>query len=127
MPPKSDRIAYGEYLTTAASCYDCHTKQEKGQYVGEPFAGGTEFLLPNNTVATSPNITPSKKALGNWTTEQFVARFKVYVDSAYVSPEVGEGDPHTPMPWTMYGGMTKEDLSAIFAYLQTVKAVDPSE
>jgi len=27
------------------------------------------------------------------------------------------------MPWTMYGGMTDEDLGAIYEYLRTVPAV----
>lgn len=27
------------------------------------------------------------------------------------------------MPWKMYGGMTDDDLDAIFAYLQTLKPV----
>jgi hypothetical protein len=27
------------------------------------------------------------------------------------------------MPWTMYAGMTDEDLGAIYSYLRTVKPV----
>mgnify|MGYP001318790820 CR=1 FL=1 len=27
------------------------------------------------------------------------------------------------MPWTMYAGMTEEDLNAIYSYLRTVKPV----
>jgi len=28
------------------------------------------------------------------------------------------------MPWTMYAGMTEEDLGAIYEYLRTVKPVN---
>jgi len=34
-PDPSDHVAYGEYLVTAASCGDCHTKKEKGKITGE--------------------------------------------------------------------------------------------
>ncbi len=120
IPEKSKLAAYGKYLITAASCYDCHTKQEQGQYIGNPYAGGMEFPLPNGTTITSTNITPHEKGLGSWTVGQFVQRFKVFKDSSYVFPDVKEGDHQTIMPWSMYAGMSEEDLTAIFAYLQTI-------
>ena len=43
-PDPSDRLAYGKYLTTIASCVTCHTQMERGQPVpGMAFAGGLEF------------------------------------------------------------------------------------
>lgn len=30
----------------------------------------------------------------------------------------------TIMPWTMYGGMTAEDLGAIYTYLSTVRPIN---
>ncbi len=120
IPPKSDRIAYGKYLVTAASCNDCHTKQEKGKFVGAPFAGGFEFKFPDGSVVTSANITPHPTGIGNWTEEKFIARFKNYTDSSYVSPIIKPGEFQSMMPWTMYAGMTNEDLSAIYQYLKTL-------
>ncbi|HEY5919236.1 MAG TPA: cytochrome C, partial [Chryseolinea sp.] len=88
------------------------------------FGGGREFGFPDGSRVSSANITPDKETgIGNWTREQFVARFKMYTDSSYVLPSVGPGEFNTIMPWTMYAGMTEEDLSAIFAYLQTVAPI----
>lgn len=56
----------------------------------------------------------------------FVDRFKSYVDNTYVSNKIEKGNFNTVMPWTMYGNMKKEDLKAIFAYLQTVKPIKNS-
>ena len=83
-----------------------------------------EFSSPNGIVR-SPNITMHKQTgIGNWTKEAFIARFKAYVDSSYVSPKLAPGELNTPMPWTMYAGMKQEDLGAMYAYLSTIKPID---
>lgn len=125
MPDPSDQMAYGKYLVTAAACYDCHTKQEKGTFIGEPFAGGMNFNFEDGSIVRSANITPDPKTgIGNWTQSQFVTRFKQYADTAYVSPTIKAGDFQTFMPWTMYAGMTEEDLGAIFVYLRSLQPVN---
>lgn len=123
-PDPDNPVEYGEYLVTIAACTECHTKQEQGKVVGQPYAGGMEFPLPNNRVVTSANITPHARGIGSWTEDQFVARFKQYRDSSYVSPEMGENDAQTIMPWVMFAGMEERDLRAIYAYLQTLEPVD---
>jgi mono/diheme cytochrome c family protein len=123
-PDPSDRLAYGKYLVTAAACYDCHTEQKQGEFVGEDFAGGMEFNMPDGALLRSPNLTPHTSGLAGWTEERFVQRFKMYTDSAYVSPPVGPDQMQTLMPWTMYGGMTEQDLAAIFYYLQNLEPKD---
>jgi len=124
-PNPEDKLAYGEYLMNAAACYDCHTRQEKGQFVGKDFAGGMEFKLVDGSIVRSSNITPHlETGLGNWTEAQFVERFKLYGDSAFVPHEVTKGDFQTIMPWTMYGGLEERDLKAMFAYLQSLEAVE---
>lgn len=124
MPDKSDRIAYGKYVFTMASCNDCHTQQVQGAPVeGMELAGGFEFPLPTGTV-WSANITPDlETGIGSWTEEMFVQRFKAYADSSYTPHAVGEGEFNTVMPWKMYAGMEEEDLQAIFTYLQSLKPV----
>lgn len=125
IPPETDVVNYGKYVVTAASCSDCHTNQEKGQIVGEPFAGGFNFKFPDGSMATSANITPDKlTGIGSWTKEQFIQRFKMYADSTYHSSKVSSGDFQSVMPWTMYAGMTITDLSAIYEYLRTIKPVE---
>ncbi|MCB0804760.1 MAG: hypothetical protein KDC05_03125, partial [Bacteroidales bacterium] len=46
--PSADPVKHGEYLITAAACYDCHTMMdERGQFNEEmAYAGGMEFGLP---------------------------------------------------------------------------------
>lgn len=124
IPAPSDKIAYGEYMTNAAACYDCHTRQEKGDFIGEPFAGGQEFKLPNGTIVRSANLTPHETGIGSWDEASFIAKFKFYTDSAFVPHKVGDGEFQTIMPWMMYAGMTEEDLGAIFAYLQSLEPID---
>ena len=123
-PDTSDVLAYGSYLVTMASCEECHTPAEKGQKLpGMNFAGGFKFQMPGGLLI-SPNISPSTTTgIGNWTKEQFLARFKAATDSNFTRP-VGEKDFNTIMPWTMYATMTESDLSAIYAYLRSVPAVD---
>lgn len=124
IPPKSDVIDYGRYLITAAACTDCHTRMERGEFVGEPYAGGNEYLMPDGSIIRAANITPHQTGIGNWTKEQFVKRFRMYADTSYVPHQVGPGQFQTIMPWMMYGGMDEEDLGAIFEYLQTLPPVD---
>ena len=124
-PDPSDQLAYGAYMVNASGCVECHTQVKQGQIIPEvSFGGGREFSFPDGSIVRSSNISTEKQTgIGNWTREQFVARFKMYTDSSYVLPSVGPGEFNTIMPWTMYAGMTEEDLSAIFAYLQTVAPI----
>jgi hypothetical protein len=73
----------------------------------------------------SSNISPdSETGIGTWTQEMFIARFKAYADSSYVPASVSPGEFNTIMPWTMYAKMKEEDLSAIYAFLETVKPIE---
>ena len=126
MPPKEDLIKYGEYITNAALCMDCHTVNIKGEYQMDRYMAGG-FKMPMNSGGTvfSANITPDKKTgIGNWTEIQFLARFKMYADSSYVPHSVNPGEFNTMMPWAYYSRMKEDDLKAIFAYLQSIKPVE---
>ncbi|MBK9018059.1 MAG: c-type cytochrome [Saprospiraceae bacterium] len=123
-PDASDKVAYGKYLVTAAICIECHTKSENGAYTGKPFAGGMEFPLEDGSVVRSSNITPHATGIGNWSSAQFVQRFKMYTDSSYTAPKVQTGDFQTVMPWDSYSGMTESDLLAIYEYLKTLEPVE---
>ncbi len=122
IPPKSDKVAYGKYLTNAAGCRECHTKDKQGQIIPElEYSGGREFKFPDGSACVSANITPDRETgIGAWTSDLFVTRFKMYADSAFVLPDAAPGEFNTIMPWTMYAHMEQEDLEAIYSYLQTV-------
>lgn len=124
-PKASDQLAYGAYLVNASGCVECHTQVDKGQIIQElVFSGGREFKFPDGSTVRSANITADHETgIGKWTKQEFLARFKAFGDSTYQAPSVKPGEFNTIMPWTMYGKMTDEDLSAIFTYLQTVSPI----
>ncbi len=125
IPEQQDKINYGKYLITAAGCIDCHTKQDKGRFVGEPYAGGFEFRNNNGSIVRSANLTPDKTTgLGAWTIDEFVNRFKIYSDSSYAVQKSNMTDYQTVMPWTRYAGMSATDLEAIFVYLQSLPPIN---
>lgn len=121
---KTNPIAYGEYMVKGASCTDCHTPSKDGVPIpGKEFSGGIEINLPGNTVVRTANLTPDNETgLGLWTKEQFIKRFKQCMEPGYTTP-YKPGEYQTIMPWTVYGGMTEEDLGAIYDYLRTIPAV----
>jgi len=126
-PNKNNPAEYGKYLVTIASCFDCHTQMVKGQPVaGKEFAGGFEFHFPGGVVR-SANITPdASTGIGSWTKDQFIQRFKSFDADSNQAASVGMKDFNTPMPWTLFGGMTREDLGAIYDYLRTIKPINNS-
>jgi mono/diheme cytochrome c family protein len=124
MPDKSDKVAYGKYLASAAACADCHTPFDKGQPVTEMmFAGGMEYELPFGTLR-APNITPDvATGIGSWTEDVWLARFASYDSIHKLERKDGLNEFNSLMPWNMYAGMEEEDLKAIFAYLQSLKPI----
>lgn len=125
-PEKSDQVAYGKYLTNAASCRECHTQiDSKGVIIQEKeFSGGREFAFPDGSVVRSANLTQDlETGLGSWTEEIFIGKFKQYLDSGYHLPKVQPGEFNSIMPWMMYAGMEKEDLKAIYAYIKTIDPI----
>jgi cytochrome c553 len=123
-PDPSDTLAYGAYMTNAAACIVCHTKQEKGQIVGLPFAGGFEFNLGGGNIVRSANITPDDTGIKALDKAAFIARFKAFSKpAAAIAVDMAKGEAQTVMPWTMYAGMTEQDLGAIYDYLRTAAPV----
>lgn len=125
-PDKSNVVEYGRYMTTIAACAECHTPMSSPGKLDMKmaFGGGFEFNMPDGSVIRSMNITPHATGIGGWTKEMFITKFKGYDLSTYTPPAVAPGDFQTIMPWTMYAGMTEEDLGAIYEYLRTVPPLD---
>ena len=126
MPARTDRIAYGEYLTNAGVCADCHTPTDAqgAPLPGRDFTGGFEMPLPGGGVVRSANLTPdADTGLGTWTEEQFIEKFRAWraMEPRALTP--AEQRENTFMPWLFYAGMTDEDLGAIYQYLRSLKPV----
>lgn len=124
IPPVTDTLAYGQYLVTAAACVECHSKEEKGKIItGTEYGGGRVFKMPWGTLIT-PNITAHATGIGAWSKEVFIKKFKQYLDSSFVTPNLKPNEYNTIMSWTMYAGMTEQDLGMIYEYLRTVPKIN---
>jgi mono/diheme cytochrome c family protein len=124
-PPVSDKLAYGRYMLRSALCSDCHTPiDEQGTPLpGMDFAGGMEIIETGYRVR-SANITPdADTGIGTWTEQQFVDKFKAFENTPPAALSDLERRQNTPMPWTAYAGMTREDLAAIYAALREQKPI----
>ncbi len=121
---RSDPVVYGKYLATIAGCATCHTPHEQRQPIeGMQFAGGFQFFLPNGKIVQSANITPDMETgIGHWQKQYFTSRFRQFATEESKRIPLQDG-MNSVMPWTMYAGMTDEDLSAIYGYLRTVTPI----
>ena len=105
-------VEHGRYMATAADCTACHTAKSGGL----AFAGGGALETPFGTLL-APNITPDvRTGIGGWTDDEFVNA---------VQNGVGHYGLHLypAMPYTYYTKMTRADVLAIRAYLDTVQPV----
>ncbi len=105
------QIERGRYLTRVADCAACHAGVD-----GAAFAGGRPIGTPFGVVL-APNITPdAATGIGNWSEAQF--------DGAVREGRMPDGSRVYPaMPYPYYTRMSRTDVLAIRAYLNTVPAV----
>jgi mono/diheme cytochrome c family protein len=124
-PARTRSVEYGGYLVKLAGCSDCHTQRGTfGPKEDLAFAGGLEFDLSGVMHVRSANITPDPETgIGSMTREQFISRFKSFEDAEAVTANPLPPARQTIMPWLLYGGMTEEDLGAMYDYLRTVKPI----
>ncbi len=146
-PAANDPVARGKYIVNTSGCHDCHTPwhmTDKGPApdMSRALSGHPEALempeapaLPpgpwivaigaTNTAYAGPwgvsftaNLTPDRETgLGKWTARTFI-------DTIRTGRHLGRGrQVLPPMPIAVYNNFTDEDLTAIFAYLQTIPAV----
>lgn len=115
-PDLSTPVRRGAYLVNMAVCSDCHTPQDSHgmPLPGLDFAGGFILQGPWGRVA-SANITPDPSGIPYYDE----ALFKQVMRTGYVKAR----KLNQIMPWSVYRGMTDEDLDAIFAYVQTLKPI----
>jgi mono/diheme cytochrome c family protein len=107
-----EQIERGRYLTIVGDCAACHTLPGSGR----DLAGGRAIETPFGRLL-APNITPDPQTgIGAWTDEEFI--------NAMTKGTGRNGEHLYPaMPYTYYTKVTREDVLAIRAYLNTVPAV----
>lgn len=141
-----ERVERGKYLVAFGGCADCHSPKimtERGpvpdparHLAGHPqdaklptppkladtpwnaaTAGLTAWSGPWG-VTYAANLTPdANTGMGIWTEEMFTKAMRT-------GKHMGSGRPILPpMPWSVVGSLTDEDLKAVFAYLKSIPAV----
>jgi mono/diheme cytochrome c family protein len=106
------QVERGRYLTIVGDCAACHTLPGSGH----DLAGGRAIETPFGELI-APNITPDPlTGIGAWTDEEFINA---------MTKGTGRNGTHLypAMPYTYYTRITRDDASAIRAYLNTVPAV----
>jgi mono/diheme cytochrome c family protein len=104
------QIEHGRYLAVAGDCAGCHTKPG-----GQDFAGGLPVETPFGNVVAS-NITPDRDTgVGSWSDDDFIRALTEGIrrDGEHLFPA---------MPYPYYTKVSRDDLLAIRAFLETVPA-----
>jgi mono/diheme cytochrome c family protein len=104
-------IQAGRYLTRIGDCKSCHTVEG-----GKPYAGGRPVPTPFG-ILYSTNITPdADTGIGAWSEADFYRAMHLGIDH--------QGNRLYPaFPYPSFTHMTRGDVDAIKAYLDTVKPV----
>ncbi len=106
-PANSALANRGAYVARSADCMACHR---------DDYSGGVPIETPIGNIY-STNITPSTRyGIGNYTEADF--------KKALQKGRAPNHQLYPAMPYPSYHGMTDEDISALFAYFQTVPIVD---
>jgi mono/diheme cytochrome c family protein len=106
-PANSELTNRGAYVARTADCMACHR---------DDYSGGVPIETPIGNIY-STNITPSTRyGIGNYTEADF--------KKALRKGRAPNHQLYPAMPYPSYHGMTDEDISALFAYFQTVPIVD---
>jgi mono/diheme cytochrome c family protein len=111
-PQEFTQIERGRYLAVLSDCASCHTVPGSNQ----PFAGGRAIETPFGNIV-APNITPdAETGIGSWSDEQFDAAVRkgIAPNGSHLYPA---------MPYNAYTKMSRDDVLAIRAYLNTLVPV----
>ncbi|WP_294542097.1 cytochrome c [uncultured Rhodoblastus sp.] len=107
--PDAALVARGENLARAGDCVACHTTPGRA-----PYAGGEAINTPFGPIYP-PNITPNKlHGIGAWSDDEFYRAMHEGIGKhgEYLYPA---------FPYQWFTKVSREDVDAIRAYLQTVR------
>lgn len=143
------QVDYGKHLVTIIGCNDCHTPKKmtamgpvpdtslllSGHPAKIPFPDLNRKEIETKGLAVTgdltawagpwgisyaDNLTPDATGLGSWSKEQF---FRAIREGKWKGLK-NSRDLLPPMPWQEFKNMTDDELSAIFAYLKSIKPVE---
>jgi mono/diheme cytochrome c family protein len=106
-PQASTSADYGQYLVKVNGCADCHGQQLAGGKPGDPAS------------PLAPNLTPGGE-LRAWSEADFIKTLRTGTTPS------GTQLPNRFMPWKSKGQMTDDELKAVWAYLQSLPALQTS-
>ncbi len=134
-------VQRGEYLVHLGECRGCHTPPDAdGNAVRDLiFAGGRRFRIekgvgsavsaidptfasapggadPDGRIVTSANVTPDPSGIPYYTEA-------IFIQTIRTGKVAGVRPLSAAMPWVFFRTMTDDDLRDVFAYLQSVRAV----
>lgn len=113
-PLSKAAVEHGAALAAIGNCITCHTKQG-----GEPYAGGRPIETPFGRIHAT-NITPDPETgIGLWSEAAFVraVREGVSTDGRHLYPA---------FPYDHMAKTSDEDITAVYAFLMTRRAVRAS-
>jgi mono/diheme cytochrome c family protein len=116
-PPKTDKIAYGEYLVNVAHCLECHTPfaaNGEPDYAKRAGAGGREFFPIERRPVRARNISSDPETgIGSWTDAQIKKAITegINKDGKKLIP---------PMPYGYFKNLAGDDLDAVVAFIRTL-------
>ncbi len=125
-PENLYQVKRGEYLVELLGCGACHTdgalegvpdfdKALAGSSIGIAFSSPLNNARPG--VIFPPNLTPDEETgIGLWSDRQIESAIRIGVGRH-------SGRRIAVMPWQGYTIMAPEDVSAIVAYLRSIKPV----
>ena len=121
-PDRSDKAAFGKYIATAKfECYSCHNASFETVDLMLPensvgfMGGGNPMKGEDGSPRPSSNLTMDKETgLGNWTEGDFIRAVKTGI-----RPK----GPATRYPMSPFTQLTDGEVSAVWAYLQTIPII----
>lgn len=122
MPDRSDKKAYGKYLSRIGLCADCHSSTSTGPDEEDNLFGGFDEPdpMPGFGKIYMRNLTPHKEnGLGKYNKQQIIdaLRSGKRLDGKAMAPPMSLIIPHLST-WT------DDDLDALVTYIQSVPAID---
>jgi mono/diheme cytochrome c family protein len=114
-PLASNKVKYGEYLADIGHCMECHTpRDDKGMLQRARLGAGGQVFRGPWGASVSRNLTPHATGLKNWTDAQIAHAIREGVDR--------DGKPYQPpMAFAFYKHINDADMSALIAYLRSLK------